>query len=195
MAVLHKLQTGLDVNVKFTGVRVFEYTPECIVFDLLDIPLYHGWLVDPQVSSFPDTHTSKAFITLDGIFYHLPVRPKLLRFSGDCSRKEPLMPEFYRCSGECALPPFVSACVSRCETSSRQWATAATTSWWRRSFPASSPTAASWQGKVRGPPPSGLVSSLISHLYISKTGVGPIRGTTQVSWNEQEELKPGCTCG
>lgn len=50
MAVLHKLQTGLDVNVKFTGVRVFEYTPECIVFDLLDIPLYHGWLVDPQVS-------------------------------------------------------------------------------------------------------------------------------------------------
>lgn len=49
MAILHKLQTGLDVNVKFTGVRVFEYTPECIVFDLLDIPLYHGWLVDPQI--------------------------------------------------------------------------------------------------------------------------------------------------
>nr|XP_057945381.1 ubiquitin carboxyl-terminal hydrolase MINDY-2 isoform X2 [Doryrhamphus excisus] len=49
MAVLHKLQTGLDVNVKFTGVRVFEYTPECIVFDLLDIPLFHGWLVDPQI--------------------------------------------------------------------------------------------------------------------------------------------------
>lgn len=48
MAILHKLQTGLDVNVKFTGVRVFEYTPECVVFDLLDIPLYHGWLVDPQ---------------------------------------------------------------------------------------------------------------------------------------------------
>uniref|UniRef100_A0A8C0JF91 Ubiquitin carboxyl-terminal hydrolase n=1 Tax=Chelonoidis abingdonii TaxID=106734 RepID=A0A8C0JF91_CHEAB len=50
MAILHKLQTGLDVNVKFTGVRVFEYTPECIVFDLLDIPLYHGWLVDPQTA-------------------------------------------------------------------------------------------------------------------------------------------------
>uniref|UniRef100_A0A8C9Q7Q8 Ubiquitin carboxyl-terminal hydrolase n=1 Tax=Spermophilus dauricus TaxID=99837 RepID=A0A8C9Q7Q8_SPEDA len=49
MAILHKLQTGLDVNVRFTGVRVFEYTPECIVFDLLDIPLYHGWLVDPQI--------------------------------------------------------------------------------------------------------------------------------------------------
>ena len=26
----------------------FEYTPECIVFDLLRIPLYHGWVVDPQ---------------------------------------------------------------------------------------------------------------------------------------------------
>lgn len=59
MAVLHKLQTGLDVNVKFTGVRVFEYTPECIVFDLLDIPLYHGWLVDPQVRSFSDTHDAR----------------------------------------------------------------------------------------------------------------------------------------
>ncbi|KAK7898295.1 hypothetical protein WMY93_019148 [Mugilogobius chulae] len=48
MAVLPKLCTGLDVNVHFTGVSDFEYTPECIVFDLLDIPLYHGWLLDPQ---------------------------------------------------------------------------------------------------------------------------------------------------
>ncbi|XP_052388980.1 ubiquitin carboxyl-terminal hydrolase MINDY-1 isoform X2 [Carassius gibelio] len=48
MAVLPKFSTGLDVNVRFTGVSDFEYTPECIVFDLLDIPLYHGWLVDPQ---------------------------------------------------------------------------------------------------------------------------------------------------
>jgi len=23
------------------------YTRECIVFDLLSIPLYHGWLIDP----------------------------------------------------------------------------------------------------------------------------------------------------
>ncbi|XP_013403326.1 ubiquitin carboxyl-terminal hydrolase MINDY-1 [Lingula anatina] len=48
MSVFHKLQTGLDVNVKFTGVRDFEYTPECIVFDLLNILLYHGWLPDPE---------------------------------------------------------------------------------------------------------------------------------------------------
>jgi len=48
IAVLPKLHTGLDVNVKFTGVSHFEYTPECIIFDLLGIHLYHGWLVDPQ---------------------------------------------------------------------------------------------------------------------------------------------------
>ncbi|XP_053224758.1 ubiquitin carboxyl-terminal hydrolase MINDY-1 [Podarcis raffonei] len=49
MTVLPKLSTGLDVNVRFTGVADFEYTPECIVFDLLNMPLYHGWLVDPQI--------------------------------------------------------------------------------------------------------------------------------------------------
>ncbi|CAH2056751.1 unnamed protein product [Thlaspi arvense] len=26
----------------------FEFTRECAIFDLLDIPLYHGWIVDPQ---------------------------------------------------------------------------------------------------------------------------------------------------
>lgn len=60
MTVLPKLSTGLDVNVRFTGVSDFEYTPECIVFDLLNIPLYHGWLVDPQVScSFKSLRTSR----------------------------------------------------------------------------------------------------------------------------------------
>ncbi|XP_061872346.1 ubiquitin carboxyl-terminal hydrolase MINDY-1 isoform X2 [Colius striatus] len=48
MMVIPKLSTGLDVNVRFTGVSDFEYTPECIIFDLLNVPLYHGWLVDPQ---------------------------------------------------------------------------------------------------------------------------------------------------
>lgn len=49
IAILPKLQTGLDVNVRFTSVMDFEFTPELIVFDLLRIPLYHGWLVDPIV--------------------------------------------------------------------------------------------------------------------------------------------------
>lgn len=60
MAVLPKLSTGLDVNVRFTGVSDFEYTPECIAFDLLDIPLYHGWLVDPQVSDICRTCEGKS---------------------------------------------------------------------------------------------------------------------------------------
>lgn len=48
LAVLEKLKTGLDVNLKFDGVDKFEYTRECIIFDLLNIRLYHGWIVDPQ---------------------------------------------------------------------------------------------------------------------------------------------------
>lgn len=64
MAVLPKLSTGLDVNVRFTGVTDFEYTPECIVFDLLDIPLYHGWLVDPQVTRPPQVSSSWTRLTI-----------------------------------------------------------------------------------------------------------------------------------
>ncbi|CAF1379394.1 unnamed protein product [Rotaria sordida] len=48
LAVLDKLKTGLDVNLKFDGVDKFEYTRECIVFDLLNIQLFHGWVIDPQ---------------------------------------------------------------------------------------------------------------------------------------------------
>lgn len=48
ISILPKLQTGLDVNVRFTSIADFEYTPELIVFDLLRIPLYHGWLLDPE---------------------------------------------------------------------------------------------------------------------------------------------------
>lgn len=47
IAILPKLQTGLDVNVRFTSISDFEFTPELIVFDLLHIPLHHGWIVDP----------------------------------------------------------------------------------------------------------------------------------------------------
>lgn len=49
MEILPKLKTGLDVNIRFTGITDFEYTPECIIFDLLRIPLYHGWLIDPSL--------------------------------------------------------------------------------------------------------------------------------------------------
>lgn len=48
MAVLPKLATGLDVNVRFTAVDAFEFTGEIAIFDLLRLPLVHGWLVDPS---------------------------------------------------------------------------------------------------------------------------------------------------
>jgi hypothetical protein len=32
----------------FFSVDKFEYTRECIIFDLLNIQLFHGWLIDPQ---------------------------------------------------------------------------------------------------------------------------------------------------
>ena len=54
--VLQKLTTGIDVNVKFHSVFAFEPTKEVSVFDLLGIPLVHGWLVDPQ-----DTTTTTVF--------------------------------------------------------------------------------------------------------------------------------------
>lgn len=46
MQLFPKLQTGLDVNVQFNAVTSFEYTSEMIIFDLLGISLYHGWIVD-----------------------------------------------------------------------------------------------------------------------------------------------------
>ena len=30
----------------------FEFTRETGIFDLMDVPLYHGWLVDPQNPSY-----------------------------------------------------------------------------------------------------------------------------------------------
>eukprot|EP00249_Psilotum_nudum_P008131 c21062_g1_i1 orf=1-2163(-) len=46
--LLPRLATGLDVNVRFRNIHDFEFTPECAVFDLLDIGLVHGWIFDPQ---------------------------------------------------------------------------------------------------------------------------------------------------
>ncbi|RCV23169.1 hypothetical protein SETIT_4G277300v2 [Setaria italica] len=53
--LLPLLATGIDVNVMFRKIDDFEFTRERAIFDLLDIPLYHGWIVDPQ-----DTETASA---------------------------------------------------------------------------------------------------------------------------------------
>ena len=43
---LPRLISGLDVNVGFRSIVDFEFTAEMAIFDLLDIRLVHGWLVD-----------------------------------------------------------------------------------------------------------------------------------------------------
>lgn len=59
--ILPKLKTGLDVNIRFTGITDFEYTPECIIFDLLRIPLYHGWLSDPSLTEVQNVIGSQSY--------------------------------------------------------------------------------------------------------------------------------------
>ncbi|GMN32411.1 hypothetical protein TIFTF001_003666 [Ficus carica] len=42
----------------------FEFTPECAIFDLLDIPLYHGWIVDSEDHETAKAIGSKSYNTL-----------------------------------------------------------------------------------------------------------------------------------
>jgi hypothetical protein len=44
---LPNLQMGMDVNVGFLQPDSFEKTDQSRIFDLLGVPLVHGWLVDP----------------------------------------------------------------------------------------------------------------------------------------------------
>ena len=48
ITILPKLQTGLDLNVKFNRVNGYEFTDTVGIFDLLQVNLYHGWIVDPE---------------------------------------------------------------------------------------------------------------------------------------------------
>ncbi|XP_044959884.1 ubiquitin carboxyl-terminal hydrolase MINDY-2 isoform X2 [Hordeum vulgare subsp. vulgare] len=62
--LLPRLTTGIDVNVMFRKVDDFEFTPERAIFDLLDIPLYHGWIVDPQDNDTASAIGSKSYNAL-----------------------------------------------------------------------------------------------------------------------------------
>ena len=53
--ILPTLAQGLDVNVGFSSIQDFEFTAECAVFDILNIRLVHGWLIDEN-----DTQTKRA---------------------------------------------------------------------------------------------------------------------------------------
>ena len=48
LPVLPTLIRGLDVNVKFAHVTEFEFDSRIAVFDILNIRLVHGWVIDPQ---------------------------------------------------------------------------------------------------------------------------------------------------
>ncbi|XP_061357852.1 uncharacterized protein LOC133302123 isoform X2 [Gastrolobium bilobum] len=64
--LLPRLATGIDVNIKFRRIDDFEFTSECAIFDLLDIPLYHGWIVDPQDYDTANAIASKSYNALMG---------------------------------------------------------------------------------------------------------------------------------
>ncbi|XP_017233921.2 uncharacterized protein LOC108207969 [Daucus carota subsp. sativus] len=64
--LLPRLTTGIDVNINFKGITEFEFTRESAIFDLLDIPLYHGWIVDPQDRDTYNAIGSKSYNAIMG---------------------------------------------------------------------------------------------------------------------------------
>ncbi|KAI4315348.1 hypothetical protein L6164_028167 [Bauhinia variegata] len=72
--LLPRLATGIDVNIKFRRIDDFEFTPECAIFDLLDIPLCHGWIVDPQDHDTANVIGSKSYNALTGELVALETR-------------------------------------------------------------------------------------------------------------------------
>ncbi|XP_010433962.1 PREDICTED: ubiquitin carboxyl-terminal hydrolase MINDY-1-like [Camelina sativa] len=48
--LLRRLADGINVDINFESIKGFVVTPELALFATLGIPLYHGWIVDPQDS-------------------------------------------------------------------------------------------------------------------------------------------------
>ncbi|MCH82680.1 protein FAM63A, partial [Trifolium medium] len=74
IGLLPRLATGIDVNLKFTRIDDFEFTPECAIFDLLNIPLYHGWIVDSQDHGTATAIGSESYNALMGELVSLGTR-------------------------------------------------------------------------------------------------------------------------
>ncbi|KAI6702210.1 hypothetical protein NL676_011346 [Syzygium grande] len=62
--LLPHLATGIDVDIKFRRIRDFVPTGECAIFDLLDISLCHGCIVDPQDRDIAMAIGSKSYNAL-----------------------------------------------------------------------------------------------------------------------------------
>ncbi|RZC89806.1 hypothetical protein C5167_035801 [Papaver somniferum] len=61
LEALPRFRTGIDVNFRFNKIDGFIDMPELAVFRLLKIPLYHGWMVDPQDSDTAEAFGSKPY--------------------------------------------------------------------------------------------------------------------------------------
>lgn len=48
IAMLPAFEAGLDINVGFTSPTEYEFSESMLVFDNLDLKIFHGWLVDPK---------------------------------------------------------------------------------------------------------------------------------------------------
>ena len=71
LTLFPNLQYGMDVNPKFTaGPTGVEYTSNLIAFDMLNVDLVHGWLLDPQDQQTVDLVGSKTYNELIEIVVH-----------------------------------------------------------------------------------------------------------------------------
>ncbi|XP_063899905.1 ubiquitin carboxyl-terminal hydrolase MINDY-1-like isoform X2 [Zophobas morio] len=82
LEIFPQLQTGLDVNVKFSKVTGFEFTRQLEIFDVFGIKLYHGWLPDPE--------TDAGASLLENLSYNQAVEKLLLLQSEDSTEEEKL---------------------------------------------------------------------------------------------------------
>ncbi|XP_044412005.1 uncharacterized protein [Triticum aestivum] len=82
LEVLSVLPDGLDVDVSFNRTDCFKETPEIILLRYLDVPIYHGWLPDPDVVGFAAlssyTYSSLSIEASDDAFQNVDQARKLL---------------------------------------------------------------------------------------------------------------------
>jgi hypothetical protein len=80
MHILPNLNQGMDVNVKFESVDAFEYTTQLSVFEVLGIPIVHGWIVDPNDRDAQEV--------LKNLSYNQAAELALTQFGGGSDQKE-----------------------------------------------------------------------------------------------------------
>jgi hypothetical protein len=59
--ILPTLAKGLDLNICFHGINKYEFTNEITIFDILQIPLYHGWLYPDNKDEHIEVISNKSY--------------------------------------------------------------------------------------------------------------------------------------